>query len=266
MQNYNKADQQLHLLAQFIAKTNRAFVPTKQDDSHTNMAFDSLSNRVVGRWIDSPKGSIMLSLNLLTLDFEWLDASYNVLQTTPSVCKTILEIQEELSKELQKLGLNSEAFLEKLHYEIPEYPFAKEVIQSIGLEGLNDWLYFRKLANDTCDIALKLVNKEDDIRIWPHHFDTGIYAIADNKVGIGFGLAMRDSMTNAPYFYISEYTSGKTIDYSDVPDLQFGRWEIGENWKGAVLLLSDIDKENEANAKSSIFKFLEETVGWYQKQ
>lgn len=266
MQDYNKVDQQLHLLTQFISKTNKAFVPAKQDDSHTNMAFDSLSNRIIGRWIDSPQGSIMLSLNLSTLDFEWLDASYNVVLTTPSVCKTILEIQEELSKGLQKSGLNSEAFLEKLHYEIPEYPFAKGVIPAIDLEGINDWIYFRKLANDTCDIALKLIKKEEEIRIWPHHFDTGIYAIADNKVGIGFGLAMTDSMTNAPYFYISGYTDGKTIDYSDIPDLQFGRWELGENWKGAVLLLSDIDKENEANAKTSISKFLEDTLAWYQKQ
>ena len=51
-----------------------------------------------------------------------------------------------------------------------------------------------------------------------------------------------------------------------VPELHAGNWEINENWKGGILLLSEIDKHNEANAKDTISKFLEETIAWYEKQ
>ena len=50
MEGYTYADQKLHFLTQVIAKANRSYVPTKPDDSHTNLYFDTLDNRIVGRW------------------------------------------------------------------------------------------------------------------------------------------------------------------------------------------------------------------------
>ncbi len=192
MKAYNTADQQLHVLSQLIAKANRTFVPAKEDDSHTNISFDSLANRIVGRWIFSPNGSILLTLNLSSLDFEWLDASYNVLQTIPSVCKTMAEIEQGIFKGLPKLGLKSDGFSDNLHYEIPEYSVSKELIPSMGVGEFNDWRYFRKLANEASEMALEKIGAEGEVRIWPHHFDTGIYAQLSKQLGLGFGLAMED--------------------------------------------------------------------------
>lgn len=267
MTTYTEADQQLHILAQIIAKANRTFVPAKDDDSHTNLMFDSLSNRIIGHWIDSPMGSITLSLNISTLDFEWLDASFNILQTIPGVCKTTSEIEAAISKGVTALGLDAAGFREKLHYEIPVYKSSEGLVESISTKGINDWVYYRRLANGACDLLLDALNAKDDVRIWPHHFDTGVYAVPDKKIGIGFGLAMEDPLVGQPYFYIAGYpVNGTSINYDNVEVLQYGRWEIEESWKGAVLPLSTLDINNESNAIDHLSTFIKETTSWYGNQ
>ena len=64
MQRYPKVDQQIHLLSQLIAKANRTFVPKSEDDSHTNLFFDPLGNRITGRWVKAGKNKVIFALNL----------------------------------------------------------------------------------------------------------------------------------------------------------------------------------------------------------
>ena len=74
-----------------------------------------------------------------------------------------------------------------------------------------------------------------------HHFDTDIYIEPSAKIGIGFGLAMEDSLVGAPYFYFSGYgLNGYTIDYTNFQVLEIGKWIVKENWKGAVLPLQEL--------------------------
>lgn len=128
----------------------------------------------------------------------------------------------------------------------------------------NDWRYYRKLANEASALALEKIGVEGEVRVWPHHFDTGMYAVAENGVGIGFGLAMEDSMVGAPYFYIAGHpTNGTSINYDQLPDMKTGRWIIEEHWKGAVLPLSDLDSENEMDANKSLSLFLDDSISWY---
>ncbi len=66
MQEYNKADQQLHLLCQIIGKANRTYVPEKADESHTNLYFDSWGDKILGRWIQTDSGNVIVALDLRT--------------------------------------------------------------------------------------------------------------------------------------------------------------------------------------------------------
>ncbi|MBE9517207.1 MAG: hypothetical protein IMY68_01520, partial [Bacteroidetes bacterium] len=75
MKEYTKVDQHLHLLCQVIGKANRTFVPEKTDESHTNLYFDSWGNKILGRWIQSGSGTILVALDLNTLQFEVLNSS-----------------------------------------------------------------------------------------------------------------------------------------------------------------------------------------------
>ena len=97
MQAYNKTDQQLHWLCQTIAKANRTYVTSKPDDSHTNLFYDDLDNRIIGRWINNGREFLMLTLNLESLHFEWLNSAKEVVQSVASVGKTASDIENELA-------------------------------------------------------------------------------------------------------------------------------------------------------------------------
>jgi len=79
-----------------------------------------------------------------------------------------------------------------------------------------------------------------EIRIWPHHFDTGMLidlsAQKDMSIGLGLGYAIAVSLSEVPYYYC--YGWGKTIDYSQLSALKNGVW-INTNWKGALFPATD---------------------------
>ena len=241
IKNYTNTDQKLHLLCQIIAKANRTFVPTKKDGSNTNLAYNMLKNRIEGRWIKASSGKIILSLNLSNFQFEWIDEQNTVLDSIHSIGFTMEKIENEIDKGLGNLGLHSDAFKEPMHYKIPKYSFLNDPISPISYDEIRLWKMFRGLANVACDNLMLSLKNTSEIRIWPHHFDTGIYLEPSTQIGIGFGLAMEDSLVAAPYFYFSGYgLNGYTIDYTNFQVLEIGKWIVEENWKGAVLPLHDL--------------------------
>ena len=83
-------------------------------------------------------------------------------------------------------------------------------------------------------------NLNASIRIWPHHFDTGIYsAIPDSDITIGLGLAIPDSVCDAHYLYITGYKSGAVMATSNLDKLSIGEWK-SEGFTGAILNADNI--------------------------
>ena len=263
MKEYIKTDQYLHWLSQTLAKANRTFVPEIADDSHTNLYFDWLGNRIVGKWIETENGKIMLAINLSNLQFEWLNASYQTIASFETIGKTIQDVERNIEKHLPELGLNPDGFTENLHYEIPDYPFTSEAIQTISKHSMGEWIYYRNLANKVCTVLLGHLQMDGEIRIWPHHFDTGIYVVTNNGMGIGFGLAMSDTMVGGPYFYMSGYSASGSLEYSGLPSFLKGKWEVENGWKGAVLPLSELKQLPSTQYKEVINNYLLNAVNWF---
>lgn len=269
MQEYNDTDIRLHLLSQLIAKVGRTYLPKKEDDSHTNLYFDSLGSRLLGRWITSGNGRVVLSLNLDTLCFEWLDSSLRVLYDAETIGYAYAEIESQLSGHIEKLGLNPAGFSENLHFKIPEYSITQEPVDLLIDDGLAEWKFFRSLANDTCGWLLGYLQQQAEVRIWPHHFDTGIYFTPNDRIGIGYGLAMKDSMVGSPYLYFSGYAQKRTLHYENLPTLDAGRWEVDGPWKGAVLPLAelaDLDESGEYSVTESVENFIRSATDWALNQ
>ena len=262
MNNYNRTDQRLHWLCQTIAKANRTYVTSQPDDGHTNLFYDDLDNRIVGRWINNGREQMMLTLNLKTLHFEWMNSAKEVVQSFATIGKTASDIENELAAELPDIFLNPQGFTNKLHFKIPDYPFAAEPRQAIDEADIREWKTYRKLANVLCGLVLGYLELEGEIRIWPHHFDTGIYVEVGQKLGIGFGLAMEDSMAGAPYFYLSGYPIHGTLEYTDLPELANGRWEVSENWKGAILPLNELSSGIFEENRQVISDYLLKSINW----
>lgn len=263
MQEYNKTDQQLHLLTQIIAKANRTFVPKKEDDSHTNLSYDELGDRILGHWINTDNGDIIVGLNLSSLSIEVISSSNQSLSSTSTIGKTISTIEGEVAEALQSVGLDINGFTNDLHFEIPDYSIAKDEMAAISVASLEEWRQIRSLANQQNQFVLDFLAQHGEIRIWPHHFDTGIYVTPTERLGIGFGLAMGDSMEPSPYLYTSGYGLKGEFQYTDLPTLEHGRWEIGEHWRGAVLPISAILNMNAEDAQKVINAYAKSSLSWY---
>ena len=266
MQEYNQADKQIHWLSQVIAKANRTFVPGEDDDSHTNLYFDAMGGRLFGRWIDGPDGRIILALNLQTFAFEWMDERQHVLHEVQVFGKDMAQLEPAAAEYPASIHLDTHHFSNPLHFDIPEYGIEALQKEDISPVGLQQWSVFRELANRSCHTMLGYLQAEGEIRIWPHHFDTGIYAMVTQDLGLGFGLAMEDAMTGSPYFYLSGYNQRKPVSYENPSRLTKGSWITGEHWNGAVLALEALGNASEEESGLILQEFISEATGWFLKQ
>ncbi len=265
MQVYNQTDRLLHWLCQPIAKAGRSFAPPQDDDSHMNLYFDALGERLVGRWINLGQERVLLTLKLHTLEFEWVSDDFQVLAACTSVGKTVEQLEDTLAAHAKGLGLNVEGYKAPMNYDMPTYDFAQDPIQVIEEEAIQHWMHYRRLANDACTWVLGYWQILGDIRIWPHHFDTGIFVYPTEEMGVGFGWAMQDQMSEDPYFYMAGYPKQGSLDYTQVPTLPKGAWRIHEEWSGATLPCTEIESaENQGQTKDQVISdFLRTPLKWY---
>ena len=263
MKDYNKADQHLHLLCQVIGKVNRSYVPEKTDESHTNLYFDPWGNKILGRWIQTGSGSVLFALDLNTFKFEVLNASRKMILDVSTAGKTMEEIEKELEKLLPLAGLDPTGFRAPMPHAIPAYPFSKEPQEAIETEALDLWKYYRKLANQTCYAFLGYAQAESEVRIWPEHFDTGIYFEYAGTMGIGFGLALEDSMAGEPYFYLAGYPKNDAFFYKNLPESPRWKWILGEHWKGVILPLSVLEKASGVQTEQILAEYFMQNFNWY---
>jgi hypothetical protein len=173
------------------------------------------------------------------------------------------QVSSDILKAIQDQGFNPENFNDPMHYKIPDYNLGNSKIKLPDPEGLDQWIKFRSLANEAVFMFAGYFQASPDARIWPHHFDTGMYKQVNEKIGLGFGLAMKDSLVGEPYFYLSGYSGTEAIDYSDVPEIK-SEWIISENWKGAILRLADFSDDSNYNRKL-VSEFITKVVNWYLK-
>ena len=266
MQAYIKIDQQLHLLSQILAKANRTFLPKKDDDSHTNLYFDPLGKRILGRWITITSEKVILSLNLNNLEFELLNAKAEIVFSIPSIGKTMVTIGHELEESFAGINLNAGGLSEPLHFEIPDYDFAKNSTENLDPNGLQQWIYYRDVANKACYDLLGNSQVDGEVRIWPHHFDTGIYFEPKDNIGIGFGLAMKDNLAGAPYFYMSGYALKGSLNYQSLPTNKTWKWEISEHWKGVILPLTNLENISADMHSYTLNDYLNKNIQWFFRQ
>ncbi len=264
MQAYTNTDQRLHHLSQLIAKANRTFLPAKEDDSHTNLYVDGIGHRISGRWIATAENKKrFLTLHLANFRFEWLDETLQTLQVIDTYHKTLEAVEQAMCNGLSDVGLEAEGFLEALHFAIPAYDFADEPIAVPNAAACQQWLHYRSLANEMCAALGGYLQIPSEARLWPHHFDTGFYGVVNDIMGIGFGLAMKDDMVGAPYFYMTGYPVSGELVYHNMPALHVGQWITDEVWKGAVLSLSELNKMEYSQRTKAVATYIKQAANWF---
>ncbi|GAB4039706.1 hypothetical protein [Spirosoma jeollabukense] len=253
----NQTDRVLHSLAQLIALTGTNQLAAQPDDSQANMMWNSEQTRLEGQPFEYISQRIRLVIDLPTFSLQFLDANDNLLATFGVENKTPIETTAWWQTVIHDWGFNP---TKPLNYQLDTAPIPLET-QYTHPAGLNTWADWRTVANQTLARLNKISGQTSSIRIWPHHFDTGIYySIADElgqeRAAIWAGYAIADRVSPEPYFYLSGYNRQHPIDFSKAIKLSTGYWLAGAEWQGACLPVSQIIEPEQ------ITRFLTESYTW----
>lgn len=264
MDYYNQADQQFHILAQLLARTNKAFQREKQDDSHTNMHFDSDAHYLVGRRMMIPDSGIQFypAIDLETTEFITLRLTGEKEIAFKIAGMTMDQAKRRLSEFWREKGLDTLSFEQAMHYEIPDYSFATKKISLLKREIRDEWTTVRSKANSILSAFSGETTLHSLVRIWPHHFDTGFYHQCEENKGIGVGFAMKDTISSSPYFYISAFENDEFIAFTSPPKngLGQGLWKTEGNWKGAYFPITHSTFETE-----EVQEWMKKTYNYFKK-
>ncbi|MDT0605435.1 hypothetical protein [Croceitalea rosinachiae] len=226
--NMNK---QLHMAAQYLAMAGKSFLDAKDDDSHTNLGF-FIEDHSLRTWhLDESGTYLAFSFDHFTLQWGTADSKISFALEG----KTHKEIVSWISKMAIASKLDK-PYNYSLHYELP-YTLSDDFrFELSNSEELNQLLLLRILAQKVLEGFLSSEKLKSDIRIWPHHLDTGAFVVINDSSGksIGMGMAIPDTMVNDHYFYISVYKGHDGLATDSFSKLTYGEWK-NEGFKGAVL-------------------------------
>ncbi len=229
---------QMHIAAQYLAAAGISFLDKKDDDSHTNLKYNSQKGYLETRPLNSSGCTIALDYNKFAL--YWLNNN-NARLSIYLDQKTHLDVLKWMGKVAQAMDMRKK-FQYNLHYDLP-YDITDDYIFKLeDASELKKLIKLRTLAQSVIQDFLKHNKLDSEIRIWPHHFDTGAFAALEDETGIsiGLGLAIPDTLHNDYYFYIGAYQGHDAVSTSGFKPLTHGQWS-DEGFIGAILPISGID-------------------------
>ncbi|MFK7922882.1 MAG: hypothetical protein AB8H47_13035 [Bacteroidia bacterium] len=252
----------IHHAAQYIAMLGQAYLPHKDDDSHSNMYWDVDRKALVGHRIEGP-------MNFRAAFFP-SDFSLRLIDDDSLVRVTIklsaLSFEGGLASLRQRLGAmgyESQKLQPISHYEISAEPLASaNQFEMPAQDLIEQWIYQRSEAQKAIEAVTQAAGYETSAQTWPHHFDAGIYqsleiAGKEGGHGLGLGWGIKDSVANEPYFYAYIYQEKGQINYQNLAPLNIGHWSTGD-WKGAYLGASEAFPAGTQDPQARIQAFLNE--------
>ncbi|GHC50718.1 hypothetical protein [Ulvibacter litoralis] len=229
-------EKQMHLAAQYLAAAGISFLDKKPDDSHTNLGFNAENGSLYTHTLSDNEDQ-------LGLDYEKFALVWKSKQGTKTFKLDGATHAEVLTwlQDTSKTALNK-VYHYQFHYDLPYDIDNAFTFKLEDLGKLKVLKNLRVLAQSVLETINTQYNLNASIRVWPHHFDSGIYSpLPDAEITIGLGLAIPDSICKEHYLYISGYKNGNTIDPSQFPKLKAGEWKAAD-FKGAVLNAATITK------------------------
>ncbi|HEY4180544.1 MAG TPA: hypothetical protein VGM90_27055 [Kofleriaceae bacterium] len=231
---------ELHYAAQVLCAWADAWLPTRNDDGHTAMAWRERT--LVGEHNDRDE-----SFALRTLDLSLVAQRGVARVATLSLAGvTLAEAMEWADRQF---GPPRGMHMRGGDYDMPASPLATGatfVADAEALAAIADWY----------DIGQKVIEKAvqdrraTTIRVWPHHFDLGaiVYRDADSDTRqIGLGFSPGDKYYAEPYAYVTPSPMPASR-----PALDGGGFWRTEGWNGAVLLASKAGRDPNAFMASAI--------------
>lgn len=244
----------IHIAAQYLAAAGISFLDKKEDDSHNNIGFSVEHQYMTTRPLNDAGDHFALSLQDFSL--RWINSSSTLNYSLNN--REHHEILRWIHNVLKPLGLSGK-YRYEFHYSLP-YELTENFILEASPESLKKEIRLRSSAQLVLREVLQQHSMNSEIRIWPHHFDTGAYAELPEQQGlaIGMGMAIPDTVLDGYYFYLSGYHGNEKVDTRSFEPLTKGKW-IFQEFQGAVMKADEVS-EIEAQL------FFREAIAAYQKR
>lgn len=225
----DKIEKQVHLASQYLAAAGISFLNKEDDDSHTNLGFNTDGGYLETHSLSDNNDKLILNYNKFTL--EWKSNKEEIsFRLDGATHHTIVKWISETSKTF----LNKE-YKYNFHYNLPYSISDTYTFKLFDVGKLNELMHLRILAQFILEIIDNHYKLNTSIRTWPHHFDTGLYCeFPESDISIGLGLAIPDTICDEHYLYITGYKNGDVIDVSGLNKLSIGEWK-SEEFMGAIL-------------------------------
>ncbi len=258
IKSLNRATEQIHVAAQYLAMAGKYYLPAQSDDSHTNMDWDVDTQELIGR----PLGDTDLCLILRPSDLRlrWgkhLDPAAHSIDLSG---KTQAEGVAWVKLRLGEFGLDPALYQMDLHYEVPAYfDLVKRSFQVADKFAHQLFSDYRSLAKEVMEIHRMKFELAENDRTWPHHFDHGCY-VPLRKDGtevthsISFGLAIHDHLIGEHYFYVTRWSKEEII-HPGLPPLRGGYWDL-DRLQGAAFPIGSLFTLSASKQAEKINEFL----------
>ncbi len=236
-----KADaENLHQAIQLVAMAGKYFIPETADDSHTASIWIVDKELQHGGRIHGEKQDFMVGLSYPDFALQLLTTDLEIMSAFPLNGKTFAEAFQWLRNQLKMQELDAAKLLPKMHFDIPDHaikhgkPFRVE-----NFEYMQELAHHRTNGHILHRYFRQLLHRDEEILIWPHHFDEGLYLPFTFEgetptTSVSFGLAMPDFYYPEPYFYITAFPQAEKTARKDVNIASPGHWHR-QDWLGQVL-------------------------------
>ncbi len=230
----------LHQALQLVAMTGKYFIPETADDSHTASRWIAGKNLQLGGMIHSGKQDFHVGLSYPDFALQLHTTNLEIMTAFPLNGKTFAEAFQWLWNQLKMQQLDAGKLLPKMHFDIPDHPVKHgEPFRVEDIEHMIELARHRTNGHLLLHYFRQLLQRDEDILIWPHHFDEGLYLPLTYEgempaSSISFGLAMPDFYYPEPYFYITAWGKEKKTDTIDIRLTPPGHWHR-QDWLGQVL-------------------------------
>ncbi len=228
---FGAARSQAHHATQWLARTARAYVPARVDDSHTNLAWDDAFGGFMSHPL--PDGTRLglrfadLTLALFAAD---VSAPYDIFplagRCDPDACAWLME-------HAGMRNLDPDALDAALPYMLPDRATGGTYrVDAAPLGELTTWFSNADAALGAArDRMIAQGIEAPPVRCWPHHFDLDTLVTVAPGRTTGVGFEPGDDHFDEPYFYVSVYPAPEIASLPALPPI--GHWHA-KNFTAAV--------------------------------